>query len=287
MEPNTLYNNTQLDKFYTNPEHALYCINKVADVCGDYSKWHCVIEPSSGNGNFYNQIPCKNKIGIDISPDCDNVIQQDFLTFYPTMSENSKILIIGNPPFGKISSLAVKFFNHAAKFANVIAFILPRTFRKNSIQNKLNPSFHLIYDEEIPLNPCWFTPKMMAKCCFQIWKRMNTQREKIILPTKHEDWEFLKYGPNDENGQPTPPLGADFAIRAYGGNIGEIRKTNLHSLRPKSWHWIRSNIDTDKLCNTLLQMDFSSSLNTARQNSMGRAELVNLYIKFNDANNNT
>lgn len=286
MDPNAL-NNTQLDKFYTNPEYALYCINKVSELCGDYSQWHSVVEPSSGNGSFYNQIPCKSKVGIDILPDCDNIIQQDFLTYYPTKPEKSQILVIGNPPFGKISSLAVNFFNHAAKWANVIAFILPRTFRKNSIQNRLNPLFHIVYDEDIPLTPCCFTPRMMAKCCFQIWKKTDIQRKKVVLPTKHKDWEFLAYGPKDEKGQPTPPLLADFAIRAYGGKIGEIRKKNLHELRPKSWHWIRSNVDIEKLCNTLLQLDFSSSLNTARQNSMGRAELVNLYIKFNNVNNNT
>jgi len=189
-------------------------------------------------------------------------------------------LVIGNPPFGRVSSLAIKFFNHSAKWANVIAFIIPRTFRKISVQNKLDNMFYLVYDEEIPNNPCCFSPKMMVKCCFQIWEKKETKRPFIDLPTIHADWEFLKLGPNDTNGQPTPPLTADFAMRAYGGNIGEIKTEGLNELRPKSWHWFKLNIDKNILIDRFNQLDYSKSLNTARQNSMGRAELVALYLDF-------
>ena len=100
------------------------------------------------------------------------------------------------------------------------------------------------------------------------------------LPTKHEHWDFLAFGPLDVNGQPTPPKGANFAIRAYGGKVGEIKKEGLEELRPKSWHWIRSKIPTEQLINTFTELDYSGSLNTARQNSMGRGELVRLYGDF-------
>ena len=121
---------------------------------------------------------------------------------------------------------------------------------------------------------------MMVKCCFQIWERRTTRRPLINLPTKHCDWEFLAFGPLDEDGQPTPPEGADFAMRAYGGKIGEIKTEELDSLRPKSWHWIKSNINKSKLIATFLLLDYSNSLNTARQNSMGKSELVSLYSDF-------
>ena len=63
------------------------------------------------------------------------------------------------------------------------------------------------------LQPCCFEPKMGAKCCFQIWKKKNIKREIIEYPKTHKDFQFLKYGPKDEDGQPTPPEGADFALR--------------------------------------------------------------------------
>lgn len=126
------------------------------------------------------------------------------------------------------------FFNHAAKFSNVIAFIIPKTFRKISIQNKLNLNFHLIDDIDIPSGS--FEPNISVKCCFQIYIKKEIKRDIISLPVIHNDFEFLKYGPKDENDQPTPPITnilTDFAIRAYGGKCGEIKKSGLNSLRPK------------------------------------------------------
>jgi hypothetical protein len=267
-----------LDKFYTILSYSKKCIDKVFELY-DISKWDLIIEPSAGNGSFLNQIESENKIGIDILPEDINIIKQDFFDYSPP-SEKKNILVIGNPPFGKVSSLAIKFFNHAAQWANVIAFIIPRTFRKTSVQNKLNEMFHLIYDEETSNKPCCFTPTMMVKCCFQIWERKETKRTLIELPVFHKDWEFLAFGPLDKNNQPTPPKGADFALKAYGGKVGEIQITNLNKLRPKSWHWIKSNIDKTELINRFNKLDYSNSINTARQNSMGKAELVNLYNNF-------
>ena len=269
-----------LDKFYTNDNIVDLCIdslNKIVDI----NTFDLIIEPSAGNGSFLFKLPEDKRIGLDISPDNNLILKQDFFEYQP-QSENLKdnILVIGNPPFGKVSSLAIKFFNHASKFANVIAFIIPRTFRKTSVQNRLNLNFHLIHDEDIPMNPCSFTPPMMVKCCFQIWERKIEKRSIVKLPTEHPHWKFLSYGPKDENNQPTPPKGADFALRAYGGKCGDIVTENLENLRPKSWHWIKCNIDKNKLIDKFKQLDYTNSLNTARQNSIGRAELVLLYSDF-------
>ena len=264
-----------LDKFYTLPIISNKCIESVKRIF-DWNKWDMIIEPSAGNGSFLKQMSHPNIIGIDILPENDFIIKQDFLLYYPP-TEFKNILIIGNPPFGRVCSTAIKFFNHSSKFANVIAFIIPKTFRRISIQNRLNLNFHLIYDEDIPDKPCSFEPKMSVKCCFQIWERKNTERQMIDLKTSHNDWEFLSFGPKDENNQPTPPIRPDFAIRAYGGKCGEIVQENLQNLRPKSWHWIKANIDKDELIYRFKALDYSISLDTARQNSIGRGELVRLY----------
>ena len=267
-----------LDKFYTLEKYSKICIDKVFELY-DINKWDLIIEPSAGNGSFLKQINSDNKIGLDILPEHETIIKQNFFEYNPPKNKKN-ILVIGNPPFGKNSSLAMNFFNHSAQWAEVIAFIIPRTFRKVSVQNKLNRKFHLIYDEEIPNKPCWFTPQMSVKCCFQIWEKKDIERQLIILSTTHKDWDFLPFGKIDSKGQPTPPKGADFAMRAYGGKIGEIITDNLEILRPKSWHWIKSNIDKLELINRFKCLDYSNSLNTSRQNSMGRGELVSLYIDF-------
>jgi hypothetical protein len=122
----------------------------------------------------------------------------------------------------------------------------------------------------------------MAKCCFQIWEKKNTKRTLIALSTSHPDWEFLGFGPLDENDQPTPPIGADFVIRAYGGKCGDILTIGLEDLRPKSWHWIKSNINVNVLIDRFRNLDYTLSLDTARQNSIGRGELVKIYSnKYN------
>jgi len=269
-----------LDKFYTIPNISEKCLNTV-ETLYKWEEWGLVVEPSAGNGSFFTRIPTNKKIGIDICPEHEDIIKQDFLTYYP-VNNIGKILIVGNPPFGRVSSLAIKFFNHAAKWADVIAFIIPRTFRRISVQNKLNENFHLLIDEDIPMEPCSFSPPMQAKCCFQIWEKKETIRTIIKLKTSHNDWEFLNFGPNDENGQPTPPNGCDFAIRAYGGKCGEIVENGKEKLRPKSWHWIKSNIEKNSLIRKFNSLDYSISQNTARQNSIGRGELVKLYSDIYD-----
>lgn len=269
-----------LDKYYTVPSVAQTCLNQLGELV-PWTTWDLVVEPSAGNGAFLTRIPVENRIGIDIAPDHDTILQHDFLTWTPPPGLTN-LLVVGNPPFGRMSSLAVKFFNHAAGWANTIAFIVPRTFRRVSIQNKLAANFHLMYDMEIPMEPCAFHPPILAKCCFQIWRRSTELRPIIAMPTVHPDWDFLPFGPLDGDDQPTPPNGADFVLLAYGGACGRIVSTGLGELRPKSWHWIHANIDVATLRERFQGLDYSVGNNTARQNSIGRGELVRLYLEAYD-----
>lgn len=119
------------DKFYTKPEVVAQLLQEL-----DLLSYSLIIEPSAGNGSFSNLIP--NCIALDIEPEDERIVKQDFFTYEP---QQGNILVIGNPLFGEQSTLAVQFFNHVAKFADTIAFILPKSFRKISIQNKLNLFF--------------------------------------------------------------------------------------------------------------------------------------------------
>jgi len=257
-----------MDKFYTTESFSKICIDKVFNIY-NIEDFDLIIEPSAGNGSFYNQIISNNKLGLDIEPENDNIILQDFFDYIPPENKHN-ILTIGNPPFGKVCSVAIKFFNHASKYSNVIAFIIPKTFRKVSLQNKLNHNFHLIYDLDVPLKPCSFIPKIQAKCCFQIWERKENNRDIIKLPTTHKDWDFLK---NYNN--------ADFAIRRVGGlNVGELITDDLKNLS-QSYYWIKSVIDKDILIKKFNSLNYIGAENTTRHNSIGKAELIALYNKLN------
>lgn len=266
----------KLDQFYTKDEIAKNLYEKLKENNINIDNYEYIMEPSAGKGAFYKLLPNDKRIGIDLEPKYDGILKMDFFEYEPI--DEKKYIIIGNPPFGRVSSIAIKFFNKAANFASVIAFIVPRTFKRVSVQNKLSLNFKLIYNEDLSIKPCCFEPKMTAKCCFQIWvKDENNKREIVKLPLKHTDFEFLKLGPKDKRDQPTPPKNADFVMKAYGSNCGEIITEKIQNLRPKSWHWIKSNIDVEILIKRFNSLDYSISKDTVRQDSIGQKEVIYLY----------
>lgn len=268
-----------LDQFYTKShvsKELFDLLQTEIDICD----FDVLLEPSAGRGAFFMLLDKGKREGIDLEPKCTGVKKGDFFDYSPDPSK--KYLVVGNPPFGRGCSLAVKFFNKAAEFADVIAFIIPRTFKRISIKNRLALNFALFKSHDLPIKPCCFEPAMSAKCCFQIWRRGDIARQKIVLPKTHTDFVFLRLGPLDQRNQPTPPQGADFALKAYGGKCGFITSTKLEALRPKSWHWLKSYIDVGMLIERFNHLDYSVSCDTVRQNSIGRGELVQLYQKYMD-----
>ena len=85
------------------------------------------LEPSAGEGAFYNLLPADKRLCIDIAPKAEGIIEHDFLTF-----GEHRYFCIGNPPF--TNGAAVKFFNYAARVSGYIAFVVTETFSRPSIQ---------------------------------------------------------------------------------------------------------------------------------------------------------
>lgn len=256
----------KLDKFYTKEEIVIQCINAVKDRFDEYD---FILEPSAGNGSFLKHLPENKRIGLDIQPENNNeIIKLNFFDYKPI--DGKRYLIIGNPPFCD----AVNFFNNASSFADCICFILPRIFKRKSILNKLNENFHLTYSVDLPLK-C-FVPEMNAKCCFQVYNKTEIKREIQKNITSHPDFVFLKY--LNVNGNLIPPENADFALKAYGGNCGYI-ELNIRNLRPKSWHFIKSNINIRQLINNFNSLDYSISKESVRQDTIGKGDLIDLYIE--------
>ena len=63
-----------------------------------------------------------------------------------------KIHVIGNPPFGRQASFAIKFIKLCCEFATTISFILPKSFKKTSMQKHFSINYHLIYENDLPDN---------------------------------------------------------------------------------------------------------------------------------------
>lgn len=146
------------DKYYTPKKLAKHCIDVVNGLGLEITE---TIEPSAGNGSFSLQIP--NCIAYDIEPEHESIIQQDFLKL--DLPYKKGRLFIGNPPFGKSNTLSVRFYKHAIKMGDYIAFIQPVSQYNN---NQQMYEFDLIHSEVLPLVE-YSGRKLM--CCFNVYKR--------------------------------------------------------------------------------------------------------------------
>ena len=123
-----------IDKFYTNTNIANECLNILKNTGIIDKEIDLMIEPSAGNGSFITGIKnlCSNYAFYDLEPMHDEIIKQDYLNF-----ENKTTLrthVVGNPPFGRQSSYAIKFIKKSCQFCHSLSFILPKSFKKDSLK---------------------------------------------------------------------------------------------------------------------------------------------------------
>lgn len=192
-----------LDKFYTKESVARECLSEL--TLTNYTE---VIEPSAGSGSFSRNI--ENCTAYDLDPEHESITQADWFTISRDRGQDSNILVVGNPPFGQQNNLAISFINHAAKFANTIAFILPLSFQKIAVQERIDLNLHLVLNKQLEKNS--FTlhgQDMDVPCVFQVWEyRENEKRvkqAKIEIP----GFNFVKKDANP-----------DFYIQRVGGRAG-------------------------------------------------------------------
>lgn len=243
------------------------CYEKVLELYPD-KEFSLFFEPSAGTGAFYNLFPAKQRLGIDLDPKCDGVKKQDFFEFAPP--ENETIATIGNPPFGKNASLAVRFFNKAAEFSDVIAFIVPKTFQKKSLQNRLHLNFHLKLNEDLPKDAFVLDGEPYnVPCCFQVWERTHSKRRVQKVSLDNDFFSFVKKGE------------ADFAVRRVGGRTGKANKDV--SVCAEVSHYflkVKGNRSIDRLIDQINDIDFTKIINaTAGVKSLSKPEFVSGFIK--------
>lgn len=208
------------DKYYTAPDVAKECISKI-----NLNGYDRIIEPSAGNGSFSKLIP---KIeAYDLVPEGPSIKKQDFLKFN---TDKGNILVIGNPPFGKNSNLAIQFINNAAKFARTIAFILPATFMKESVLKHLDS--HVKLSRSYPLNKNSFLidgKPYDVNCRFFVFSVLKNERKEFEDQTTN-DFEF------------TTKENADINILRKGWHVGRIvpKESNISD---SSRYFIKSNIN--------------------------------------------
>lgn len=177
----------QFDEYFTKPDIAQQLLTITKEVISTYDDIHRFfwIEPSVGDGCFFDLLPKDNKIGLDINPRQSAVISCDYLQFdfsqKSNQLKNKPIIVIGNPPFGHRGVLALEFIKHSQQ-ADYVAFILPMFFKslgKGSIRYRVQ-DFNLLYEQDLPQNSFYTKDNKSGvaknkdiKCCFQVWSKKH------------------------------------------------------------------------------------------------------------------
>ncbi|HIH2744630.1 TPA: Eco57I restriction-modification methylase domain-containing protein [Burkholderia lata] len=218
-----------LDQFYTNPHLAQRLFDElIAEHLGD--RWSGDVrwlEPSCGTGAFLSLLP-PDALGVDLDPKCPGAVQADFLSWTPPAGDDRPLVVVGNPPFKH----DVAFFNRCAELgAERIAFIVPRSWQKPSVQNQLDRAFHLAHEEVLPLDAFIFEGQPAeVPTVFQVWERRDEQRALVVLPTTHSDFAFVPYAQRHT---------ADFAIQRVGVHAGRVKDLDAEHLGQGSHRFVR------------------------------------------------
>jgi predicted RNA methylase len=267
MIQTTGLNRTLIDKYYTSPVAVKKCIELIGENIEITSDDLC-IEPSAGNGAFIDSIKLlfTNYKFYDIEPENNAIIKQDYLTFdYNQIIEPNynKTHVIGNPPFGRQSSLAIKFIKKSVEYCDSISFILPKSFKKNSLKRCFPLHFHLICEYDLPNDSFIIdNANYNVPSVFQIWIKKNTNRvvpEKLV-PNKYQ---FVKKEQNH-----------DISFRRVGGRAGEIC-TNTNDKSTQSHYFIKfDNTLSDETYKKIININYNCKNNTVGPKSISKQELI-------------
>lgn len=259
-----------IDKFYTGNDAVKLCeklIKKYLTI--DLNDF--IIEPSAGNGSFMETIKnlTKNYAFYDIEPEHDEILKQDFLELkYDKLKETHKrIHIIGNPPFGRQSQTAIKFIKKSCEFCDTISFILPRSFKKDSMKKHFDKNFHLIHQEDLPENAFLLNGNMYdVPCVFQIWIKKDSPRKPIkkLLPI---NFTFVKKSENP-----------DISFRRVGVNAGKITKI-INDKSEQQHYFIKFTTLNNTMIEKLEKIKFDTN-NSVGSKSISKQELIKEFNKI-------
>lgn len=258
-----------IDKYYTSKTTVDECVDLFINNI-NITKEDVIIEPSAGNGAFIESL---RKIGCsvlcyDIEPQHKEIIKNDYLKLeIPDKTKYKRFFVIGNPPFGRQSSLAIKFIKKSCEYCDVLGFILPKSFKKNSMKRCFPLNFHLIIEEDVKENSFIVNGNSYnVPCVFQIWEKREEVRniEEKIIPN---GYKFVKK---------TDVPKAHISFRRVGVNAGKITK-DIDNKSDQSHYFIRFDcveILNDEVYNKLCCLKYENCDNTVGPRSISKQELI-------------
>ncbi len=259
--PTSKFRKVESEQYYTPLSTAQELYDRTVLIVGeDFDNF---VEPSAGKGAFLACMPPDKRIGIDIDPLEEEVVEQDFFNF---VWPEGRTITIGNPPFGRRGKLAMKFLNISAENSEVVAFILPAIFSKFTFYNRVHPYMQLMY--EVPV-------KVEVNCVFQIWKKSTRKRKKVVRPDSCDDFEMIHRHYSRTSPDERERLKSyDFAIAQIEGKI-----RNCEDVTGGSVYFIKDNTTTKSVRSVMERVDFSDlSKHHVGATSLTKADIVEGYL---------
>jgi predicted RNA methylase len=202
------------DQFFTKADVAKKCIQIIVTKFPELLQTHEWIDPSAGAGVFGSALIAKSQqtplIAIDVAPKGPGILEQNFLSWFPTGTPKPRI-VFGNPPFGRQGKSARQFIKHAIQFADTIAFILPRSFTKPSMWRPFPRDWfcehtEALEDAAFEVNNAPYS----VPCVFQIWRKRSGQLRPSSTAEPPKFFRFV--AANDEE--------CDLVVRRVGVYAG-------------------------------------------------------------------
>jgi predicted RNA methylase len=205
---------TGKEQYYTPKPLARELVAQIEKVLGPLVG-KTVLEPAGGTGAFIEAVQAvgvSKVISFDIEPLHELVTEGNFLE---KQIEQGNLITVSNPPFGRNNSLSIPFFNHAATVSDAICFIVPRSWRKWSVTNRLDLSFELALDLDIEIDyvdaqGSPLSNKNHLATCFQIWKKVSAPRSLVRV----RDMGIVEKVSPDQ---------ADVSLTIFGYGCGKVK----------------------------------------------------------------
>lgn len=195
----------ELDQFFTNEKTAKESLESASHLLSELGyKNPQFIEPSAGGGSFVDAcLERGHKVfATDIDPKREdihyaNFLEDDLNSVFENFPPKDDLVVIGNPPFGKRSKLAVDFINKSFEYSDTVVFVLPIQFIKHLTMKRIDKSAKLLMSTVLDPDSFTFEDKSYSvRCVLQVWTKRSAEGAEDFRiyeapPTKHDDFEMF------------------------------------------------------------------------------------------------
>lgn len=254
-----------LDQYYTKPDVAKKCIEVMLEYADRDIRW---IEPSAGTGSF---IFDKTFKAYDLEP---KAIGVEKANWFDVVLPDVAFGVYGNPPYGERNTLSKKFIEKVVnnKHCKVIAFLLPTSFNKHTLQKVFTSKWILLHK---------YTPNedsfiyngddYKIPCVFQVWVRKSFITGVDLREVERKDFDNKHFSIVKSDGD-------IFVMGAAPKTVKFPNEVNSNN----RGYWLKSKIPLQELIANIQSTDWrGNSSASGGVYWLNKTEFLNCYEKHN------